>query len=148
LGNRSAWYDARMTVVLAGLLVATSVHLGFQLTVTFVVYPALVRAPDWAPAHLGHTRAITPLVVLVYGLLVVASLAAAVLTWFDAWVLLSVAGAALAGLTTAFVAGPTHGRLAAGRDPVLVARLLTADRLRTLGAAVAVAGALGAVLGR
>jgi hypothetical protein len=135
-----------VTAALVGLVAATALHLGFQLTVTLVVYPALVRAPDWDAAHRAHTRAITPLVVPVYGLLALTGLAALVTTWLDGWVLLSVVGAALAGMTTALVAGPTHGRLAAGRDPTLVSRLLAADRLRTVGAVIAVAGALAAAL--
>src|SRR3712207_7268377 len=41
---------------------ATAAHLGFQATVTAVVYPALARtpAPQWAAAHRAHSRAITP----------------------------------------------------------------------------------------
>jgi hypothetical protein len=108
---------------------------------------ALLGAPDWDTAHAAHTRAITPLVGVVYGLLAASGATALVATWLDGWVLLSLLGAVAAGLTTALVAGPTHGRLARGRDPVLVTRLLAADRVRTVGAVVAVVGALGAVLG-
>ena len=60
-----------------------------------------------------------------------------------AWV--AVAGGALAVLTTAAVAAPTHGRLAtasAERRPALLRRLDRADRVRTLGAVGCVVGAL------
>lgn len=128
------------------LLAAAALHLGFQLTVTLVVYPALAAAPDWDRAHSAHTRAITPVVVLVYGVLVVAAGWALVSTWLDPWVLVAVAGVGVALLGTAFVAGPTHGRLGAGRDPVLLQRLLLADQVRTAGAAVCLTGAAVSVL--
>ena len=47
-------------------------------------------------------------------------------------------------LTTALVAAPLHGRLAPGPDPVLLRRLLAADRVRAAGAVVALAGASSA----
>lgn len=127
----------------AVLLAATTLHLGFQVTVTVLVYPALVRASDWAQAHPIHTRAITPLVVVVYGTLLLAGGWALLATWFDPWVLLSVAGAATSMLATALVAGPTHGKLSGGKDPALVRTLLRADQVRALGALVS---SLGAVL--
>jgi hypothetical protein len=136
------------SAALAALLGATGVHLGFQLTVTVVVYPALARATDWPAAHRAHTRAITPVVVVVYGLLCASAVVALTTTWLDGWVVLSALGAALSGATTALVAGPTHARLADGRSAALVSRLLAADRVRTVGAVVAVVGALGAVLSR
>ena len=49
-------------------------------------------------------------------------------------------------LTTALVAAPAHGRLGDGFDPVLMERLLRADRLRTAGAAWALTGALVAAV--
>lgn len=128
------------------LLAASALHLGFQLTVTFVVYPALAAAPDWDRAHAAHTRTITPVVVVVYGVLVLAGTWALVATWVDPWVLLSVAGGGLALLATALVAGPTHGRLADGKAPALVRKLLLADRFRTVGAVIGCAGASTAVL--
>lgn len=123
------------------LLAAAALHLGFQLTVTFVVYPALASASNWEPAHSAHSRSITPVVVLVYGVLVVACAWALVSLWPDPWVLVSVAGAGIALLSTALVAGPTHGRLAAGKDPALLRRLLLADQIRTGGAAVCLGSA-------
>ena len=126
------------------LLAAAAVHFGFQLTVTLVVYPALALAPDWDRAHAAHTRSITPVVVIVYGALVLATGWAVLATWIDPWVLLAAAGAGAALLSTALVAGPTHGRLAGGRDPVLLRRLIVADRVRALGALVCIVGAVPA----
>ncbi|WP_307853580.1 hypothetical protein [Nocardioides palaemonis] len=129
------------------LLVVAALHLGFQLTVDLVVYPALGDVPDerWATAHQKHSSRITPVVAVAYLPLV------GVLAWSvatrpeDAGVWLAVAGAALSVGTTAVVAAPTHGRLssepAAGR-PALLGRLDRADRVRTLGAAVCLVGAL------
>lgn len=132
---------------LVALLAASTLHLGFQLTVTVVVYPALLRAPDWDAAHSAHTRAITPVVVLVYAALVLCGAWALVATWLDPWVLLAVAGAGTAMLATALVAGPTHGRLGSGKDPELLRRLTTSDQVRTLAALVCALGAVLAVIG-
>jgi hypothetical protein len=125
------------------LLGAAALHLGFQLSVTLLVYPALarVRAPGWPAKHAAHSRAITPLVVIVYGVLLLACGWALVARWPDAWTLVAVAGAGLSFLTTALVAAPAHGRQAAGRDVGLVRRLLAADRVRTVGALVCCAAA-------
>lgn len=129
------------------LLLLAGAHLGFQLTVSLVVYPALgeVASDAWATAHERHSRRITPVVGLVYVPLVL------VLGWVvvtapyavGAWV--AVAGGLLAVGTTAAVAAPIHGRLssvAKDERPVLLARLGWADRLRTVGAAVCVIGAV------
>jgi hypothetical protein len=125
------------------LLGAAALHLGFQLSVTLLVYPALarVRAPGWRAKHAAHSRAITPLVVIVYGVLLLACGWARVARWPDAWTLVAVAGAGLSFRTTALVAAPAHGRLAAGRDDGIVRRLLAADRVRTVGALVCCAAA-------
>ena len=131
---------------LVALLAAAAVHLGFQLTVTLVVYPALALAPDWDRAHSAHTRSITPVVVVVYGALVLGNGWALLATWLDPWTLVAAAGAGVALLSTALVAGPTHGRLADGRDPALLRRLLVADRVRTVGAVVCFLGAVLAVI--
>ncbi|MGA9745861.1 MAG: hypothetical protein WBQ50_00235, partial [Nocardioides sp.] len=68
------------------LLVATAVHLGFQVSVTLLVYPALGRvgADSWPAAHAAHSRAIVPLVVVVYGALVLSGTAAVLATPDDA----------------------------------------------------------------
>lgn len=126
------------------LVAVAAVHLGFQATVSAVVYPALADVPAdvWARAHAAHSRRIAGLVVLVYGALL-SVLAWAMLTLpVGTGLLLATGGAALSLLTTATVAAPTHGRLGGGRTPELIGRLLWADRVRTVGAVVAVVGAL------
>jgi len=89
-----------------------------------------------------------PLVVTTYGALLLA-LGAAVLTGpRTVWLWVALVGAVGAFGTTALAAAPTHGRLSAGRDDALVARLLRVDRWRCLGALVAAVGAVGwAVVG-
>lgn len=131
------------TTAESALLAATALHLGFQLTVSAVVYPALARAGDWSVAHPAHSRAIAPVVVLVYGALL-GSGAWALWDGPTVGVLVAVAGVGVSMLVTATVAAPTHGRLARGRDEALLRRLLRADWVRTLGAAVGVVGALAA----
>jgi hypothetical protein len=129
------------------LLLVAGVHLGFQLTVDLLVYPALGEVADdqWTVAHERHSRRITPVVAVLYPALVL------VLGWtaiarpgeVGTWV--SVAGGLLAVVTTAAVAAPTHGRLSSAtvdERSVLLRRLDRADRVRTLGASVCVVGAL------
>lgn len=132
---------------LLALLVAAAVHAGFQLTVTTVVYPALVRVPDadWAAAHAAHGRAITPIVAVTYPALAGAGLWAVLAETGDPWVWCAGSGAMLTGLSTAVVAAPTHGALARGRTEDLLTRLLVADRVRTAGALIALVGAVLAV---
>jgi hypothetical protein len=117
---------------------ATALHLGFQLTVTLIVYPALADTPEdrWHEVHDAHSRRITPVVVVVYGLLV-AACGWALLAGPDGWTVVSVAAAGVAGLLTAFGAAPAHGRLGAGRSQPLLDRLLLIDRARAVTAAVA-----------
>lgn len=131
------------------LLAATALHAGFQATVTLVVYPALadVGGTGWRRAHEAHSRRVAVVVLLVYAALVAAC----------SWVLVAgprtpaayaaLAGAALAGLTTALVAAPAHARLGRGRTDALVGRLLAADRVRLAGALVALGGATALVTG-
>ncbi|WP_322920508.1 hypothetical protein [Nocardioides renjunii] len=129
------------------LLLVAGAHLGFQLTVALVVYPALADVPDagWATAHERHSRRITPLVAAIYLPLV------AVLAWTavaepgaeGTW--LALAGGAVAVLTTAAVAAPTHGRLATAppaERPELLRGLRLADQVRTAGAVVCAVGAV------
>ncbi len=126
------------------LVVVTTLHLGFQATVSAVVYPALADVPvaAWERAHVAHSRRIAGLVVIVYGALL------AVLGWalltvpLGTGLVLATGGTAFSLLVTALVAAPTHGRLGGGRTPELIQRLLRADRVRTLGAAASVVGAL------
>lgn len=129
------------------LLLVAAAHLGFQLTVDLVVYPALGDVPReaWTVAHDRHSRRITPVVVLVYPPLVLLLGWTALAEPSDAGTWVAVAGGLLAVATTAAVAAPTHGRLSAAppEDRVaLMRRLDRADRVRTLGAVVCVAGAL------
>jgi hypothetical protein len=125
----------------ASFVGATALHLGFQLTVTLVVYPALARAESWERAHAAHTRAITPLVVAVYAALVGSSAWVLVERGTGGWMTVAIAGAGVSLLVTALVAGPAHGRLSSGRDPKLLRRLVVADLVRTAAALVAVVAA-------
>ena len=135
-----------MTTAGTALLTATAVHLGFQATVTAVVYPALARVPaaQWADAHRAHSRAITPVVTVVYGALALAG-GWALLSGPDAWTLVALAATAVAVLITAVAAAPAHGRLGAGHDPQRIGRLLLVDRIRAAAAVVALAAAVLAV---
>jgi hypothetical protein len=132
----------------AGLLAATALHAGFQLTVTVVVYPALahVATDRWAEAHGRHSRTIAPVVAVVYGATLLACVGAT-LTDVSPGVLVADAGTLVAFAVTAFLAAPTHGRLTPAPQPELLRRLLLVDRLRLVGALTAVTGALAVVLG-
>ncbi|MFW5472596.1 hypothetical protein ACOCJ5_04735 [Knoellia sp. CPCC 206450] len=136
-----------MTGAAAWLLLTSGAHLGFQLTVTLVVYPALADVgPDrWATVHDTHSRRITPVVGIVYlGLL--AAVAASLLSGpGGVGTLVAAAGAGWSGALTAIGAAPLHGRLGRGHDPDLLRRLLVVDRLRLVGALVGAAGALAAL---
>lgn len=129
------------------LVLAAGAHLGFQLTVTLVVYPALADvSPDrWSRAHDAHSRRITPAVVLVYAGLLVAVLAS---LWSEPALPATVAAAAGAGACvtlTAAAAVPLHSRLGRGHDALLLRRLLLVDRLRLLGALACVVAAVVAL---
>jgi len=133
------------------LLAGAALHAGFQAVVTVVVYPALADAGrsapgTWAVVHAAHSRRVGVLVAPVY-LVVLA-------TW--AWVFAAVpltpalvvsgVGSAVAGLTTAAVAAPTHARLGReGPAAGLLARLLAADRVRCVGAVLALVAVVLAV---
>ena len=130
-------------------LVATAaLHLGFQLTVTAVVYPALadVSPADWSRAHADHSRRIAVVVALAYLPLLGVGLWSLVAGPISAGLVVAAVGAAVSLLTTAAIAAPTHGRLGTGRTDELVSRLLAADRVRLVGAVTCVAGALLAVV--
>ena len=129
-------------VVAAGFL-----HLGFQATVTALVYPnfAGIEEADWTAFHATHSRRITPVVVVVYGLVVVAGVMV-VVDGLTAWRVIGMAGHGLALLTTALVAAPAHMRLGDGRDDAVLARLLAADRVRLAGASLAAAASVAAAL--
>lgn len=135
-----------MTSAEVALLAATAAHLGFQATVTVLVYPALARLPQtgWTAGHRAHSRAITPVVAVVYGTLLLTG-GWALWSGPDAWTWVALAATATAMAVTALAAAPAHGRLAAGHDPERIRRLLRTDRLRTAAAAVALIAAVAAL---
>lgn len=128
------------------VLAATAVHFGFQATVTAIVYPALARIPSeqWTIGHQAHTRAITPVVAVVYGALALTG-AWALLSGPQGWTLVALAFVAATGLATTFAAR-LHGRLGAGHDDELIQRLLRVDRLRAVTATLALAASLISVV--
>lgn len=129
------------------LALATALHAGFQLVVTFVVYPAFtgVRDEDWTTHHANHTRRVLPVVAVVYGVLAASCLwvlvtgPAGIATWTA---LMACAGAALA---TATVAAPAHGRMTDVRRPRDVRLLVIGDRFRLAAALVALVAAVSAL---
>lgn len=137
---------------LVAFAAATALHAGFQVTVTGLVYPGLARVPEaqWRVNHEVHSRLITPLVVLTYGLVLLTgawvwrapSPESTALVWL--WV--ATGSLVVCFGATAAVAAPTHGRLAAGKQDALVRRLLWVDRVRALTASVAALAALAAAL--
>ncbi|KGN42966.1 hypothetical protein [Knoellia aerolata] len=133
--------------MLIALLVAAAVHLGFQLAITLVAYPALLATSDteWPAAHAAHGRRIAPLVAVVYGALGV-TVVGALLTSPSPAVVVAASACAVAVLSTAAVAAPTHGRLGEGRTGELIRRLTLADLVRTAAAAVAAVAAAVAVV--
>lgn len=135
------------------LLLLAGLHLGFQLTVDLVVYPALGEVtPDaWASAHAGHSRRITPVVAAIYPPLVLALVWAVSVAPHEAGTWVAVAGGLLSVVTTAAVAAPAHGRLSsvsADQRSDLMRRLDRADRVRTAGAVVCAAGAVWLAVAR
>ncbi|GAA2597863.1 hypothetical protein GCM10010435_91510 [Winogradskya consettensis] len=140
------WCAHAMITAPVALLAAVAAHAGFQVSVTVLVYPALARVPGegWTVAHAAHSRAITPLVAVVYGLLAAAS-GWALFTGPGAWTLGCLAAVAVAVSVTVVLAAPAHGRLAAGHDPALLQRLLRADRVRAVAAVLATLAAIPAV---
>ncbi|CAN7191327.1 hypothetical protein [Knoellia sp. LjRoot47] len=129
------------------LVLAAGAHLGFQLTVTLVAYPALADVPPdrWARAHDSHSRRITPVVAVVYVGLLVAVVAALLHEPVSNGTVVAAVGAAGSMVLTAAGAAPLHGRLGGGHDTVLVRRLLLVDRMRLVAAVVCAAGALAAL---
>jgi hypothetical protein len=130
------------------LLAATALHAGFQLTVTWLVYPALgdLVASSWGRSHTAHSRRIVPLVGLVY-LAVVVTVAGSLIVEPDVPRLVAAAASAVVLVLTAGFAAPLHGRLGPGRDPRFFRRLLTVDVGRSVFALVALAAALVAAIG-
>lgn len=130
------------------LAVVAAVHAGFQVTVSAVVYPALAASPGpgFAAAHAEHSRRIVPLVAALYLAVLLAGGWVLVAAPLGPGVLVALGAQAAALVTTAAAAAPTHGAL--GRDgatPVLLRRLLVADRVRTGAAVVGLGAALAAL---
>lgn len=129
------------------LLAATALHAGFQLTVTWMLYPALARVPSsaWEVEHDRHSRRIVPLVGVVYAGAIVACTGVLLSgpSYAD-WV--AVVATATAIGTTALAAAPLHGRLAGGPDPGLLSRLLRVDAVRSVAAVIAFAAAVASAL--
>lgn len=128
------------------LLAAAALHLGFQLVVTVLVYPALAATPprDFPAAHTAHSRRITPVVAVVYGCVLAAWIRIATSVPSSPHLGVALAGTVLTGTTTAVAAAPTHTRIGReGPRPALLARLRRADAVRLAGAVLTVAGALG-----
>lgn len=121
---------------LSALVAASGLHAGFQVTVSAVVYPALVRTDPsiWASAHNAHSRSIVGVVAVVYALVMGTNVWALVTNEDNVFVWLTALGSALAIGTTAFVAGPTHARLDANPDPDLIRTLMRSDKVRAAGA--------------
>lgn len=138
-----------MSDACGALLAAAALHLGFQLVVTAVAYPALAATPppEFPAAHDAHSRRITPVVALVYGSLLATWVWVAATVDPTPWLWTALAGSVLTGATTAVVAAPTHARLGReGPRPILLARLLRADAVRLAGALLTLVGALVAAL--
>ncbi|MCO8274127.1 hypothetical protein M1L60_26350 [Actinoplanes sp. TRM 88003] len=129
----------------SALLASTAAHFGFQATVTAVVYPALAKVPaaQWPVAHQAHSRAITRLVVIIYGALVSTG-AWALWSGPSAWTLVALAATAVAFTVTAVAAAPAHARLGARHDPDRIAALLRVDRIRAAASAVALVATVAA----
>ncbi|WP_380165479.1 hypothetical protein [Jannaschia sp. R86511] len=130
------------------LLVAAALHVGLELVVHLVVYPALAddsagSGAAYRKAHERHMRRMSVAVAPVYGLLVVAGLGRAVVS--PTLPALACVGLVLVTFAvTGFVAVPAHEAIVAEPDPArraaLHRRLARADRAR-----VALAVALLAV---
>lgn len=117
------------------LLAAAAAHVGLELVVHLVVYPALARssaADDAEVSHRDHMRRMSVAVAPVYGLLAVSAVGLVVAAPGPA----SVAAVALVLATfgvTALAAVPAHEailRAAPAARPALHRRLARADRAR------------------
>jgi hypothetical protein len=135
-------------MTLALLLGGCCLHLGFQATVTLLVYPALGRVPaeEWEEAHAAHARRIAPVVAVVYVAVAAVGTIAVVDRPGDGWVWAAGGASLVAGLATAARAAPLHRRLEHGRDAATFTALLRVDRVRLGATAAAAVAALGAVL--
>jgi len=125
------------------LVAATWLHAGFQLVVTLVVYPAFpeVRAEDWRRHHGAHSRRITPVVVLVYGLVVATCAWTVARGLSDVVTVLAVASSGVTLLVTGMLAGPAHRRLTTERTTGNLAALRWSDRVRCTTASISAVAA-------
>ena len=128
----------------AAYVVAASAYAGFQWLVHLVVYRSYnLVPPDAFPAfERAHMRRISPLVVVLFGSLVIATVALFVAGRGDVGIAAAVLLAMLLGLTL-FGAVPAHRRLVQRYDEQVLRRLLRIDAARagiaTLQLALAVA---------
>jgi hypothetical protein len=130
------------------LVLAAALHAGFQLTVTLVVYPALAAVPpeQWRDRHEAHSRAISPLVGVVYLVLAIGCGSALLTASGSVWVWATGGLAAATVLVTGLRAAPLHGRLDEDADTRLLRDLVRADRVRAVLAVAALATAVAALL--
>lgn len=124
-----------MSTALVVHLVATCAMLGFAWTIQLLQYPGMADVPSQAfPRYeRNHQRRVSRVLLLfapmevVTGAWIVAEQPGDPVRW--------TAGALLAliWISTAFWFAPLHGRLAAGFDPHVHARLITTNWARTAG---------------
>jgi hypothetical protein len=116
----------------AAYVVAASAYAGFQWLVHLVVYRSydLVPADAFPAFERAHTRRITPLVVVLFGLLLIATASLLVVGRRDVGIAAAALLAALLGLTLVG-AVPAHGRLVQRYDSEVLRRLLRVDAART-----------------
>lgn len=130
------------------LAVVAAWHAAFQLTVTVVVYPALLgrAAPEFARAHEQHSRRVLVLVVPTYaGILAAVGWTVVEGPTGPATVVAAGAQVLVLGLT-AFGAAPAHTALGReGPTAATVQRLRRVDAARTSVALVGLVAALAAL---
>ncbi len=129
-----------MTAATAAYVIAASAYAGFQWLVQVVVYRSYdLVPPDAFPAfERAHMRRITPLAVVLFGMLLAATGALFLTDQGTAAVAASVLLGALLVLTL-FGAAPTHARLVRAYDMRLLRRLLRVDAARTVVATLQLA---------
>ena len=132
----------------SALLAVTAVHVGFQLVVTAVVYPAFaeVKSEEWVAYHAAHSRRITGVVVVVYGLVLAGCGWVLIDGAVDIATAVSVVASGLALLVTVMLAAPAHRRLTFERRDGELAGLRRADYLRSAAAMIAALAAGWAAL--
>ena len=116
----------------ACFLAAAALHLGFQATVTVVVYPALGDPPTGGAVgrERRHTGRMAPLVAFVYGSLLASAVAVLVADGIGG--LGPLLGVALVVATTGLGAVPQHTRLGRSWDGPAYRRLVLVDRVRSV----------------